>query len=98
MVEYREYQPGRGAPILEALSSPLFFRGAYWGLCQSYDWFANLLTRLRSLSGAVQDEMSCSGPSAQGSDGINRVGGQVPWGAEVAYAYLTGYVGRGRLQ
>ena len=36
-----------------------------------------------------------SGGSSGG--GTVRVGGRVPWGAEVEYAYRTGYDGRGRV-
>ena len=40
-----------------------------------------------------------SGPRAGGKQdgGTIRVGGRVPWGAEVEYAYATGYDGRGRV-
>ena len=39
------------------------------------------------------------GPRSNGKpgDGTIRVGGRVPWGAEVEYAYTTGYDGRGRV-
>ena len=39
------------------------------------------------------------GPNSGGNpgDGTIRVGGRVPWGAEVEYAYTTGYDGHGRV-
>ena len=39
------------------------------------------------------------GPNSSGKvgDGTIRVGGRVPWGAEVEYAYTTGYDGHGRV-
>ena len=39
------------------------------------------------------------GPRSNGKpgDGIIRVGGRVPWGAEVEFAYTTGYDSRGRV-
>ena len=40
------------------------------------------------------------GPGAGGNNpggGTVRIGGRVPWGAEVEYAYTTGYDSRGRL-
>ncbi len=39
------------------------------------------------------------GPNSNGKpgDGTIRVGGNVPWGAEVEYAYTTGYDGHGRV-
>ena len=39
------------------------------------------------------------GPNSGGKpgDGTIRVGGRVPWGAEVEYAYTTGYDGHGRV-
>ena len=37
------------------------------------------------------------GAGAPSGDGAVRVGGRVPWGAEVEYAYRTGYDGRGRV-
>ena len=40
------------------------------------------------------------GPGAGGSQvggGTVRIGGQVPWGSEVEYAYTTGYDGHGRV-
>ena len=39
------------------------------------------------------------GPNSGGKvgDGTIRVGGRVPWGAEVEYAYTTGYDGQGRV-
>ena len=39
------------------------------------------------------------GPRSNGNpgDGTIRVGGRVPWGAEVEYAYTTGYDSRGRV-
>ena len=39
------------------------------------------------------------GPASSGKvgDGAMRIGGRVPWGAEVEYAYATGYDGHGRV-
>ena len=39
------------------------------------------------------------GPASGGKvgDGTMRIGGRVPWGAEVEYAYATGYDGHGRV-
>ena len=37
------------------------------------------------------------GPSAKGDENAIRVGGRVPWGAEVEYAYRAGYDSRGRV-
>ena len=39
------------------------------------------------------------GPRSNGKpgDGTIRVGGRAPWGAEVEYAYSTGYDGHGRV-
>ena len=41
--------------------------------------------------------MVVRGAGAPSADGTVRVGGRVPWGAEVEYAYRTGYDGRGRV-
>ena len=40
--------------------------------------------------------MVVKGTGEPGGDSI-RVGGRVPWGAEVEYAYTTGYDSRGRV-
>ena len=39
------------------------------------------------------------GPKSNGQpgDGTIRIGGRVPWGAEVEYAYTSGYDGRGQV-
>ena len=37
------------------------------------------------------------GPGSKVGGGTVRVGGRVPWGAKVEYAYRAGYDGRGRL-
>ena len=37
------------------------------------------------------------GPVGQKGDDTVRVGGRVPWGAKVEYAYRAGYDGRGRV-
>ena len=37
------------------------------------------------------------GGGGKGGGGAVRVGGRVPWGAEVEYAYRAGYDGRGRV-
>ena len=37
------------------------------------------------------------GSSKAGGGGAIRIGGRVPWGAEVEYAYRAGYDGRGRV-
>ena len=37
------------------------------------------------------------GPAGQGNDDAIRVGGRVPWGAEVEYAYRAGYDSRGKV-
>ena len=37
------------------------------------------------------------GPGSQVGGGTIRIGGRVPWGAKVEYAYRAGYDGRGRL-
>ena len=37
------------------------------------------------------------GPGSKVGSGTIRVGGRVPWGAKVEYAFRTGYDGRGRV-
>ena len=37
------------------------------------------------------------GPGSKVGGGTIRVGGHVPWGAKVEYAFRTGYDGRGRV-
>ena len=41
--------------------------------------------------------MVVRGAGAPSTDDTVRIGGRVPWGAEVEYAYRTGYDGRGRV-